>query len=69
RAKVDALNEKSQAMGQAVYAAEQSSAASGAGASAGSSDGETGQSGASGQAGADEDVVDAEVIDDDQEAK
>ncbi|WP_347350756.1 molecular chaperone DnaK [Intrasporangium sp.] len=67
RAKVDALNEKSQAMGQAVYAAEQASAASGAGASAGSSDGKA--SGASDQSGADEDVVDAEVIDDDQEAK
>jgi molecular chaperone DnaK len=72
RAKVDALNEKSQAMGQAVYAADQASAASGAGASAGSSDGATGggtAGGASDQAGADEDVVDAEVVDDDQEAK
>jgi molecular chaperone DnaK len=68
RAKVDTLNEKSQAMGQAVYAAEQASAPSGADASAGSTDGSTdGSAGAS--AGSDEDVVDAEVIDDDQEAK
>ncbi|WP_034719156.1 molecular chaperone DnaK [Intrasporangium chromatireducens] len=67
QSKVDALNEKSQAMGQAVYAAEQASAASGPDASAGSSDSQAG--GAGSEAGGDEDVVDAEVIDDDQEAK
>jgi molecular chaperone DnaK len=69
KAKVDTLNEKSQAMGQAVYAAEQSSAASGAGASAGSSDGSTDGSAGASAGSDDEDVVDAEVIDDDQEAK
>ncbi|GAA6525260.1 molecular chaperone DnaK [Intrasporangium sp. DVR] len=62
KAKIEALNEKSQAMGQAVYAAESASAAAGGAAGA---DGEHAGAGASSGAGADDDVVDAEVIDDD----
>lgn len=62
KAKIETLNEKSQAMGQAVYAAESASAAAGGSAGA---DGEAPHGGASAGAGADDDVVDAEVIDDD----
>ncbi|WP_353508023.1 molecular chaperone DnaK [Intrasporangium sp.] len=71
KAKIDELNTKSQAMGQAVYAAESASAASSgsagaedgsAGASAGGSAGPGGSGGSGGSE--DDDVVDAEVIDD-----
>ncbi len=67
KAKIEDLGTKSQAMGQAVYAAESASAgaagsASGDGASAGA--GAHG-AGAHGSQGSDDDVVDAEVIDDD----
>jgi molecular chaperone DnaK len=71
KAKIEDLNTKSQAMGQALYAAEQASAASGASTgstgSAGSQDGSP--SGASGQGASDDDVVDAEVVDEDEAAK
>ena len=62
KAKIETLNEKSQAMGQAVYAAESASAAAAGSAGA---DGEAPHAGGSAGAGADDDVVDAEVIDDD----
>lgn len=68
KAKVEDLNTKSQAMGQAVYASEQANA--NAAGSAGAQDGSphagesTGTSGTSGAA--DDDVVDAEVVDDDE---
>ncbi|MDV3219818.1 molecular chaperone DnaK [Intrasporangium sp.] len=61
-AKIDALNEKSQAMGQAVYAAESASAASAGSAGA---DGDSAGPGASASGAPEDDVVDAEVIDDD----
>jgi molecular chaperone DnaK len=63
KAKVEDLNTKSQAMGQAVYASEQASAnaAGSAGAQDGSPAGES-----AGASHADEDVVDAEVVDDDE---
>src|SRR4051794_8437727 len=65
KAKVEDLNTKSQAMGQAVYASEQASA--NAAGSAGAQDGSPSADGASGSAGAaDDDVVDAEVVDDDE---
>ncbi|MFC7597297.1 molecular chaperone DnaK [Terrabacter sp. GCM10028922] len=71
KAKVEDLNTKSQAMGQAVYASEQANAnaAGSAGAQdgsphAGESAGTSGTSSASGAA--DDDVVDAEVVDDDE---
>ncbi len=70
KAKIEDLNTKSQAMGQAMYAAEQSSASTAGSAgsagfadSAGAQDGSP--AGASG-AGSDEDVVDAEVVDEDE---
>ena len=56
KAKTEALATASQAIGQAMYAAEQASAGAEAPA------GDAGQSGDS--AGADDDVVDAEVVDD-----
>ncbi len=63
KAKIEDLNTKSQAMGQALYAAEQASgAADGASAPDASADGAT----ASGDAASDDDVVDAEVVDDDE---
>ncbi|MDC5697581.1 molecular chaperone DnaK [Intrasporangium calvum] len=62
KAKIEDLNTKSQAMGQAVYAAE--SASAGAAGSAGADGQAPGDAGASAGAGADDDVVDAEVIDD-----
>ena len=67
KAKVQDLNTKSQAMGQAVYASEQASAnAAGAAGQDGSPSGDA-ESGASGASDAsDDDVVDAEVVDDDE---
>ena len=67
KAKIETLNTTSQAMGQAVYAAESASAASSG--SAGAEDASAGASadgsgGSRGSAGSDDDVVDAEVIDD-----
>src|SRR3954451_3110233 len=65
KAKVEDLNTKSQAMGQAVYATEQASA--NAASSTGAQDGSPAGDGASGPTGAaDDDVVDAEVVDDDE---
>jgi molecular chaperone DnaK len=66
KAKIEDLNTKSQAMGQAVYASEQASAAS-AGAAGSDGTGPTGgQSGPTGSGAADDDVVDAEVVDEDE---
>ncbi len=66
KAKIETLNTTSQAMGQAVYAAESASAASSG--SAGAEDASAGAGasadGSGGQGGSDDDVVDAEVIDD-----
>ncbi|MGW5241111.1 molecular chaperone DnaK [Monashia sp. NPDC004114] len=65
KAKIEDLNTKSQAMGQALYAAEQASAsAAGSTSSTGAEDGSP--TGASSGAAADEDVVDAEVVDEDE---
>ncbi|HKX69076.1 MAG TPA: molecular chaperone DnaK [Intrasporangium sp.] len=63
KAKIEALNTTSQAMGQAVYAAESASAAAAGSAGAGS-DGSSAGQGASASDGTEDDVVDAEVIDD-----
>ena len=64
KAKIEDLNTKSQAMGQAMYAAEQASASTaGSASSTGAQDGSP--SGAS-DAASDEDVVDAEVVDEDE---
>ena len=66
KAKIETLNTTSQGMGQAVYAAESASAASSG--SAGAEDASAGAGasadGSGGQGGSDDDVVDAEVIDD-----
>ncbi|MDN5790814.1 MAG: Hsp70 family protein, partial [Micrococcales bacterium] len=63
RAKVEDLGTKSQAMGQALYAAEQASAAS-----AGDAGAQSDSAGAgSEQAQSDDEVVDAEVVDDESE--
>jgi molecular chaperone DnaK len=64
KAKVEDLNTKSQAMGQAVYASEQAGA--GAAGSADAQDGSHAGASAGASAGADDDVVDAEVVDDDE---
>ncbi|WP_273487183.1 molecular chaperone DnaK [Ancrocorticia populi] len=61
---LDELNEKSQAIGQALYSAAQ---AEGADAGAGA-EGFT-EAGAAGQAGSDDDVVDAEIVDDEDDTK
>ena len=61
KAKIEDLNTKSQAMGQAVYAADQASAASADSAGAEGDSGDTAGDGST----SDDDVVDAEVIDDD----
>jgi molecular chaperone DnaK len=63
-AKAAKLSEESQKLGTAMYAA-----ASEADAGAGDGAGAGGAGGAGAQAGADEDVVDAEVVDDDEEKK
>ncbi len=57
---LDELNEKSQAIGQALYASAQTEGAP--------TDGFT-EAGAAGQAGSDDDVVDAEIVDDEDENK
>ncbi|HET7397420.1 MAG TPA: molecular chaperone DnaK [Intrasporangium sp.] len=69
KAKTETLNEKSQAMGQAVYAADQASASAGASAGAGAQSAPS--DGGSARGAADDDVVDAEVIDEEdaREAK
>lgn len=70
-AKVTHLNEVSQKMGAAMYAAAQAAEAGGAeqGAPAGDAGGSTGSAGgATGSAG-DDDIIDAEVVDDDQDKK
>ncbi len=64
-AKVDTLNEESQKMGAALYAASAAEQQAAGDAGAGSAGGDS--SGAAG--GSDDDVVDAEVIDDEDEAK
>ena len=67
KAKIEDLNTKSQAMGQALYAAEQASASAAGADSAGSAGSAGTESADAGTAGAgDEDVVDAEVVDDDE---
>ncbi|GAB3079069.1 molecular chaperone DnaK [Intrasporangium mesophilum] len=68
KAKIEDLNTKSQAMGQALYAAEQASAsAAGSTSSTGSTGAQDGSpTGASAGGAADEDVVDAEVVDEDE---
>jgi molecular chaperone DnaK len=60
---LDKLNESQTKLGEAIYAQSQADAA--AGASAGSAEGEAPE----GDASSDEDVVDAEVIDEDEEKK
>ncbi|MFK5584918.1 molecular chaperone DnaK [Serinicoccus sp. LYQ131] len=65
-AKMETLSTESQKMGSAMYAAQQESGAGDAGAQQGA-DGEAGSGTA--DAGSDEDVVDAEVVDDDEEKK
>lgn len=65
-AKMETLSTESQKMGSAMYAAQQESGAGDAGAQPGA-DGEAGSGTA--DAGSDEDVVDAEVVDDDEEKK
>ena len=57
---LDELNEKSQAIGQALYANTQAEGAP--------ADGFT-EAGAAGQSGSDDDVVDAEIVDDEDENK
>ncbi|HEX5968513.1 MAG TPA: molecular chaperone DnaK [Intrasporangium sp.] len=66
KAKIETLNTTSQAMGQAVYAAESASASpsSSAGADGSSAGAGASADGSGGSGGADDDVVDAEVIDD-----
>ena len=65
KAKIETLNTTSQAMGQAVYAAESASAAASGSAGAGSDGSSAGQgASAGGPSGSEDDVVDAEVIDD-----
>ncbi len=71
-AKVTKLNEESQKMGTAMYAAaqaEQGSADGAPGASDGAGFSGAGASGAAGDAGSDDDVVDAEVVEDDEPRK
>ncbi|HYO84999.1 MAG TPA: molecular chaperone DnaK [Dermatophilaceae bacterium] len=65
-AKVTKLNEESQQMGTAMYAAAQADQSASGGDSAGSGPGTQGPDG--GQA-ADDDIIDAEVVDDDQDKK
>ena len=65
KAKVEDLNTKSQAMGHAVYASEQANA--NAAGSAGAQDGSPHAGESAGTSGAaDDDVVDAEVVDDEE---
>ncbi|CCH79585.1 molecular chaperone [Nostocoides japonicum T1-X7] len=66
--KVDTLNEESQKMGAALYAAsaaEQQAAGDAGAGSAGAGD----QTGSTGGSDSDDDVVDAEVVDEDEDAK
>src|SRR5699024_6351957 len=60
QAKIDTLNEESQKMGAAMYAAAAEQGESGVAAGDGS------QGAPAGDAGSDEDVVDAEVVEDDE---
>ena len=66
KSSLEELNEKSQAIGQALYSAAQAEGADGAG--AGTAGGFT-EAGAAGQAGSDDDVVDAEIVDDEDDTK
>ncbi len=66
KSSLEELNEKSQAIGQALYSAAQAEGADGAG--AGAAGGFT-EAGAAGQAGSDDDVVDAEIVDDEDDTK
>ncbi|OLT44764.1 molecular chaperone DnaK [Serinicoccus sp. CNJ-927] len=69
KAKMEALSTESQKMGSAMYAAQSEGAQGDAGAGAGFPGGAEGGPDAGAQQGSDEDVVDAEVVDDDEDTK
>ncbi|WP_151525875.1 molecular chaperone DnaK [Serinicoccus kebangsaanensis] len=71
KAKMETLSTESQKMGSAMYAAqaEAGDAGAGAGAGAGFPGGDAADADAGAQQGSDEDVVDAEVVDDDEDTK
>ena len=66
---LETLNEKAQAIGQALYASAQAEAQAGAAGAEGFTDAaQAGFPGSENAAGADDDVVDAEIVDDEDEA-
>ena len=69
KAKMETLSTESQKMGSAMYAAQSEGAQGDAGAGAGFPGGAEGGPDAGAQQGSDEDVVDAEVVDDDEDTK